>query len=103
MTRYSDWPLWLQVLVVGPHGILLGALVWVWWPKSDKDWRRFWFVAAIYSFFIWSCTSFFTFRLRKETQSWGRAEVRSWFVGFADKFPVHGRFGGLPGPSQLKR
>ena len=46
MTRYSDWPLWLQVLVVGPHGVLLSALVWLWWPKSDKGWRRFWFVSA---------------------------------------------------------
>ena len=42
--RYSDWPLWLQVLVVAPHGLLLSAMLWLWWPKSDKDRKRFWLV-----------------------------------------------------------
>ena len=28
MRRYSDWPLWLQVLVVAPHGLLLSAALW---------------------------------------------------------------------------
>ena len=46
MTRYSDWPKWLQLLVVAPHCVLLFVAVWLWWPKSDEDRRRFGFVFA---------------------------------------------------------
>ena len=46
MTKYSDWPLWLQILVIAPNGILLSVATWVWWPKSDEGRRRFGFVMA---------------------------------------------------------
>ena len=46
MTKYSDWPSWLQILVVGPHCALLAFANWVWWPKSGKGWLRFGFVLA---------------------------------------------------------
>jgi hypothetical protein len=46
MTRFADWPQWLQTLVLVPHGILASVACWWWWPKSDKEWRKFGFVAA---------------------------------------------------------
>jgi len=46
MTRFSDWPVWLQALVVVPHGLLGFVAFWLWWPKSDKEWRKFGLVAA---------------------------------------------------------
>lgn len=46
VTKFADWPRWLQILIVAPHGILLGITVWLWWPKSDKGWRKFGLVAA---------------------------------------------------------
>jgi hypothetical protein len=53
MTKYSDLPLWLQILVVAPNGIFLSAALWLWWPKTDKEWRRFGFVAAYFlSFYL---------------------------------------------------
>jgi hypothetical protein len=52
MPRYSDWPLWLQVLVVAPHGLLLNAALWLWWPKSDKDRKKFGIVVAYLLFFV---------------------------------------------------
>jgi hypothetical protein len=41
LTPVSQWPSWVQFLVFGPHAILMGILTWVWWPKTNKDWRRF--------------------------------------------------------------
>jgi len=41
LPKVDDWPFWLQFLVFGPHAILAGVLLWVWWPKSDKEWRKF--------------------------------------------------------------
>ncbi len=38
ITKFEDWPLWVQVLVGAPHAILAGVLVWVWTPKSNKGW-----------------------------------------------------------------
>jgi hypothetical protein len=46
MMRFSDWPTWLQALVLVPHGILGSLAFWLWWPKSDKEWRKFGFVSA---------------------------------------------------------
>jgi hypothetical protein len=44
ITPFAEWPLWLQVLV--PHGVLGFVAFWFWWPKSEKEWRRFGFVAG---------------------------------------------------------
>ena len=41
LPKVDDWPMWLQVLVFGPPAIINGILLWVWWPKSDREWRRF--------------------------------------------------------------
>jgi hypothetical protein len=46
MTKFSDWPTWLQYLVVLPHGALAAVAFWLWWPKSDAGWRKFGFVVA---------------------------------------------------------
>jgi hypothetical protein len=46
MTKFSDWPTWLQALVLAPHVVLGFTAVWLWWPKSGKEWRKFGFVAA---------------------------------------------------------
>jgi hypothetical protein len=37
MTKYSDWPHWLQMLVLVPHGLLASVMCWIWWPKSEKE------------------------------------------------------------------
>jgi hypothetical protein len=29
LPKVDDWPMWLQVLVLGPHAILAGILLWV--------------------------------------------------------------------------
>jgi hypothetical protein len=42
----STWPLWLQVLVLGPHGVLTSFMVWAWWPKTAEQWRRTYFILA---------------------------------------------------------
>jgi len=52
MPRYSDWPLWLQVLVVAPHGLLLSAALWLWWPMSEKDRKKFGIVLAYLLLFV---------------------------------------------------
>jgi len=46
VTNFSTWPEWLKVLVLVPHGLLASVACWLWWPKSEKGWRRFGFVAA---------------------------------------------------------
>ena len=46
MTKYGDWPHWLQMLVVVPHGILGFVATLLWWPKSNDGWRKFGFVAT---------------------------------------------------------
>ena len=46
VTNFANWPEWLKVLVLVPHGILAYVTCWVWWPKSEKGWRKLGFVAA---------------------------------------------------------
>lgn len=46
MTKFAEWPVWLQVLVLLPHGVLGWVAFWLWWPKSKKEWRKFGFVAG---------------------------------------------------------
>jgi hypothetical protein len=46
MSPFSQWPLWLQYAVMVPHGLLAGFAVWIWWPKSDKEWHKFGLVAG---------------------------------------------------------
>jgi hypothetical protein len=46
VTNFSDWPEWLKVLVLVPHGLLASVACWLWWPKSEKGWRRFGLVVA---------------------------------------------------------
>jgi hypothetical protein len=46
MTRFAEWPKWLQALIVVPHALLGFVAFWLWWPKSDKEWRKFGLVAA---------------------------------------------------------
>ena len=46
VANFSNWPEWLKVLVLVPHGILASVACWLWWPKSEKGWRSFGFVVA---------------------------------------------------------
>jgi phosphoglycerol transferase MdoB-like AlkP superfamily enzyme len=46
ITPFSEWPKWLQVLVIVPHGLLGFIATWFWWPKSKKGWNRFGIVAV---------------------------------------------------------
>jgi hypothetical protein len=34
------------MLVVAPHGLLGAVMFLVWWPKSEKEWRRFGILAT---------------------------------------------------------
>jgi hypothetical protein len=38
MSKYTDWPVWLKVLVVGPNGLLLWFIAVPWFPKSMRQW-----------------------------------------------------------------
>jgi len=46
MLKCSEWPQWLQILIFLPHGILGFVAFWLWWPKTDKGWRKFGIVAG---------------------------------------------------------
>jgi CHASE2 domain-containing sensor protein len=46
VTKFSDWPSWLQFLVVFPNALLGFIMTWVWWPKSGKSFVRFGILAA---------------------------------------------------------
>lgn len=52
ITPYSAWPKWLQFLVMAPNGLLAGIACWIWWPKSDREWRKFGLVAAYLIVFL---------------------------------------------------
>ena len=43
----SRWPMWLQLLVMVPHAVLATVLLWIWWPKTPRDWLR-WFACGAY-------------------------------------------------------
>ena len=45
MTPFSEWPHWLQFIVVFPNVLLGFVATWLWWPKTGKSWRKFGFVA----------------------------------------------------------
>jgi hypothetical protein len=59
ITPFADWPRWLQILVVTPNGFLAWFAFYFWWPKSDKEWRRFGFVAAYLIVFLLVMVSVF--------------------------------------------
>lgn len=46
MTRCSDWPEWLKVLIFLPHGLVGFCAFWLWWPKSAEGRKKFGIVAA---------------------------------------------------------
>jgi CHASE2 domain-containing sensor protein len=52
VTQLSQWPHWVQILVLVPHGFLGYFLFWFWWPKSDRSWRKFGFVALYLFVFL---------------------------------------------------
>lgn len=43
---YSQWPRWLQAVVVAPHVLFAMFATLVWWPNSKEDRRRFTIAAA---------------------------------------------------------
>lgn len=42
---YSQWPQWVQAVVVIPHVLLAMAATLLWWPKTKRNFRRFTIVA----------------------------------------------------------
>jgi len=44
--KFSQWPGWVQTLVIAPHAILGFIMTWLWWPKTARDRRRFGILAA---------------------------------------------------------
>ncbi len=59
VTNFSNWPEWSKVLVLVPHGILASVACLLWWPKSEKGWRRFGFVVAYLLLFYVACATSF--------------------------------------------
>ena len=43
MNKFSDWPFWLQMLVIVPHGALAFVMIWFWRPETRRGWM--WFAA----------------------------------------------------------
>jgi hypothetical protein len=41
--------MWLQLLVGLPHAMFLAILLWIWWPKTGRDWL---FGAACFGYFV---------------------------------------------------
>jgi hypothetical protein len=62
LPKVDDWPMWVQVLVFGPPAIINGILLWVWWPKSKREWRRFEITFACLILFYLSMYFVFGFR-----------------------------------------
>ena len=52
ITKFDDWPYWLQVMVIAPHALLIAFALWLWWPKTDEGWRKIGFVCAYLVFFL---------------------------------------------------
>lgn len=49
---YSAWPTWLQMFVMVPNALLVGYVIWGWWPKSKREWNRLcWVLAYLIVFF----------------------------------------------------
>jgi len=46
--KVSDWPTWLQWLVIVPHGLLGFLMFWLWWPKEGSRGRRWYAIIAAY-------------------------------------------------------
>ncbi|MHB8217463.1 MAG: hypothetical protein ACYDDS_15430 [Candidatus Sulfotelmatobacter sp.] len=38
MTKYSEWPRWLQLVVFVPNALLLWFIAYPWFPKSKRQW-----------------------------------------------------------------
>jgi hypothetical protein len=51
MTKLRDWPFWLQMLVVTPHAVLIFSLVWLWWPKTNRQWYWYFGLLAYFGLF----------------------------------------------------
>jgi hypothetical protein len=49
MTKFDQWPMWLQLAVGLPHAIFLAVLAWIWYPKTTRDWL---FGAACLAYFL---------------------------------------------------
>ena len=52
ITPYSEWPRWIQILVVAPNGLLGGFACWLWWPSGDREWRKLGFVCVYLVVFL---------------------------------------------------
>ena len=49
MTKFDHWPMWLQLIVGLPHAMFLALLMWIWWPRTPRDWL---FGAACLTYFV---------------------------------------------------
>jgi len=47
MRSIDQWPLWLQLLIGIPNAIVMTILL-VWWPKDEREFKRFEKVAIPY-------------------------------------------------------
>lgn len=41
MFHPAQWPYWLQYILVIAHVFVLIFMARLWWPKTDKEWKRF--------------------------------------------------------------
>jgi len=47
MTKFDDWPWWLQVFVGVPHVLLAMILLWVWTPTGK---RAFYWAVGLFAY-----------------------------------------------------
>ena len=50
MTKYSDWPHWLQMLVLVPHGLLASVMCWLLVAEVGERVDAFWVAGRISHF-----------------------------------------------------
>jgi hypothetical protein len=55
MTKFADWPLWLQLVVGVPHALLACVLAFVWRPLHGKAF--YWAVGL----FVYLCVFYLLF------------------------------------------
>jgi hypothetical protein len=61
MTQYSNWPVWLKIVVMGPNGLLVWFIAVPWFPKSKKQWK--WIGIAIAYLVVFFLVMHFVFGL----------------------------------------
>jgi hypothetical protein len=47
MSKFDQWPMWLQLLFGIPNAIVASVLM-IWWPKDEQGWNKYGKIAIPY-------------------------------------------------------